>query len=281
MILKCGFCLQYERVLKQSEYLEKCGVDFENSTSVNDQNLTASQHFPFMALIVLENMNMNLTGALISDKLILTRGNPLIYPKSPMRFRTLSLDRVKVFLSSKKVEVKRILVHPEIQISVNDIALIVLENSVEFNNKIQPVCLWISSTSTNNFNNFYMTNNHHDTINNSNISSVKCQKNESLLVCDNKNETKTSCNENNLLFLFINQKWFLRGIQLSCESYEEINLKTSIWILNKMFRDGRGAKWGIWMHLLALLTATMVIVSIGLATIAYNLYTKRKMSQAT
>lgn len=269
-IFKSGFCDNYERVLKQSEYLEKCGVDFENSTK--NEEIKKSEKFPFMALIVLENMNTNLSGALISEKLMLTRGTPLIYPKNPMRFRTISLDRVKIFLSSKKVQPSRILIHPEIQLSVNDIGLIVLEDPVELSEKIQPVCLWISSQSTNNFKYFYIANNQENT------SSVKCQKSDSTLVCDNKNET---CTENHLLFSNLNQKWFLRGIQLSCESYEEINLKTSIWILNKMFRNGRGVKWGLWMHLLALFAATMVIVSIGLATVAYNLYKKRKMEQET
>jgi hypothetical protein len=216
---------------------------------------------------------MNLSGALLSEKLVLTRGTPLIYPKSPMRFRTIPTDRVKIFIASKKFQPARILIHPEIQISVNDVGLIVLEDPVEFNENIQPVCLWISSTYSNNFKYFYIANNQNES--NSNVSSVKCQKSDSTLVCDNQN--KTSCSENHLLFANFNQKIFLRGIQLTCESYEEINLKTSVWILNKMFRDGRGAKWGFWMHLLALLTATMVIVSIGLATLAYNLYTKRKM----
>lgn len=277
-MIKSGISLQYERILKQSEYLEKCGVDFENLTVATDKSLTFDQISPFMASIVLENMNLNLTGALISNKLIMTRGTPLIYPKNPKKFRTISIDRLKIFISNTQVQPLKILVHPEIENSVNDIALIVLEDPVELNNKTQPVCLWISSaSSSNNFKHFYIANNQLETSNNSSISSVKCEKNESVLVC---NESKATCRENHLLFLFINQKWFLRGVQLSCEEYEEINLKTSIWILSRMFRDGRGAKWGLWMHLLALLTATLVIVSIGLATIAYNLYTKRKMEQS-
>lgn len=270
VIIKSGFSHNYERILKQSEYLEKCGVNLENLTNVESENSTKIEKFPFMALIVLENMNTNLSGALISNKLILSRGTPLIYPKNPIRFRTISLDRVKIFLDSKEYQPSRILIHPEIEISVNDVGLIVLKNPVEFNDKIQPVCLWISSTSSNNFKYFYIANDE------TKISSVKCQKSDSQLNCEYGNET---CKENHLLFSQLNQKWFLRGIQLSCESYEEINLKTSIWILNKMFRDGKGAKWGFWMYFLAFIVATLVIISIGLATLAYNLYNKRKMDQ--
>lgn len=283
VLVKSGFTLQYERILKQSEYLEKCGVELGNSSESGDKNFTSAQ-LPLMALIVLENMDLNLTGVFLSDKLILTRGTPFTYPKIPKNFRTIKVDRVKIFISSDpfvtQLHPARILVHPEIQSSVNDIALITLEKPVELTNWTQPVCLWISSATSNNFKYFYIANNQLDAMSNSSISSVRCQKNESQLVCEKNNETKSLCNENRLLFIFLNQKWFLRGVQLSCESYEEINLKSSIWILNRMFRDGRGAKWGVWMHLLALLTATFVIISIGLATLAYNLYSKRKMEKS-
>lgn len=263
ILFKSCFALKYEQILKQTEYLERCGINSNGTSS----NFTQS---PSLALIVLENMNLNLTGALISEKIILTRGSPFMTPKMPKRFRTIEVDRVKVFLGKSQLNPHKILIHPEAQESVNDIALIILETPIVFDDKIQPVCLWISSLSSNNFKYFYKLKE------GSNLA-VKCHKNDSHLLCD-ANERESSC-KNSLLFLLIDQKWFLRGVELSCENYEEINLKTSIWILNKMFRDGKGVKWSLWMHLLALLTAVLIIICIGLATVAYNLYNKRKIDK--
>lgn len=144
--------------IEEEEEIE-CGVMSSSSGLIQGGEFSSQREFPWLASIVDSFYNRaNTSGALISHKHVVTRGNAvsfnsvygngfIAYPLSGMKiyFGVLRHDDDSA-PASLVVNPKKILLHPDMQEIKdgfkNNVAMISLKKSVQFSEFIRAVCLW-------------------------------------------------------------------------------------------------------------------------------------------
>jgi Trypsin len=143
-------------------FQQSCGNMAESSNLIQGGQKSPRSSFPWtVAIFVKENFDLyehKAVGTLISNKHIVSLGNPVSYSNYANSLVPIDVDRLKMYFGVSALSESgisgaliiegalKIILHPNIKTEVprsSDMAVIFLQSPIFTTNLISPVCLWI------------------------------------------------------------------------------------------------------------------------------------------
>lgn len=260
-VLKFKTWIKFLRVVDIEEEEEiECGIMSSSSGLIQGGEYSSQREFPWLASIVDSSFNrMNTSGALISHKHVVTRGNAVSFESaySDGGFIAYPLTGMKIYFGvlrhdgdnapgSVVVNPREIRLHPDMQKVQdnykNNVALIYLEKSVQYSDYIRAACLWtfnddlIFIISTPIYAAGYGRDDNGQASNVKKHSAVKivetseCNKEYSSFdqlkgICIRPNGNGAPCIGDETLYVKYNEKWYLRALLSRQTTWEQIFLR--------------------------------------------------------
>uniref|UniRef100_A0AB38ZET7 limulus clotting factor C n=1 Tax=Oncocephalus sp. TaxID=2944721 RepID=A0AB38ZET7_9HEMI len=125
----------------------KCGWTNKSPRRIVGGKITEINEFPFMVLLKISRKKLRTCGAsIISPDVVLTAAHctfPFAGLKMYVGIGEHDVDRKDLAPFARDIEVDKVIDHPDYsdKTNTNDIALLILKESIKFNNAIGPVCL--------------------------------------------------------------------------------------------------------------------------------------------
>lgn len=133
----------------------ECGITSASSGLIQGGQFSSKREFPWMAVIFDNVDDSYASGALVSKKHVVVRGNNVAYKSFNDKFISITARRLKIYFGvlnyenlsdSTSMNAVKVSVHPEMRrtehIYIKNIGIITLENAIAFSEFIRPVCLW-------------------------------------------------------------------------------------------------------------------------------------------
>lgn len=143
------------------ETQKPCGVMGGSTGLIQGGQRSSAEAFPWtVAIFLKEDLDLYVhkaVGTLISNKHVVSLGNPIIYRNNTNALVPVDVNRLKTYFGIKNFRESfvsgvfiidgayKILLHPNIKPEVPrsaDIAIIILQSPIFFTNLISPICLW-------------------------------------------------------------------------------------------------------------------------------------------
>jgi hypothetical protein len=253
-----------------------------SSGLIQNGEFSSKSEFPWMASIVFTDVDHSSSGALVSRKHVVTRAGVLgTWNDEKTEFTAVLKSRLKIYLGSlpqvsdfneNAFNVKELILHPNLRyiddVEADNVGIILLSALVEFTDFIRPVCLWTYGDDINLFKNLpiYAVGYGRDETGIPTkirkhakvvlIDDDDCQskylyaknfftENKAFCLLGNKNGSP--CVFDECLFVKLNGKWFLRGIQLKSPLNENnscnINYPFPAWYPFLYHDIAKNTKW--------------------------------------
>lgn len=148
--------LKFKPWIKSKKTSEECGVMSTSTGLIQGGKFSTRKDFPWMASIVVKDGKFNVSGVLVSHKHVISNSLYVVtHDGDSQKFETVDIHRIKIYLAALKHDKSNFMFRPikivlnpylkEIDGSaINNVNVITLYRTVQFNEFIRPICLWTS-----------------------------------------------------------------------------------------------------------------------------------------